>query len=205
VNCLKALWLYTYKPELVQISDKSAENMQRGSQLGLLAQQLFPDGIEVELVKDGHAQMLQNTLELIKQGQETIYEATFCYNNILVRADIMRKDGNGWELYEVKSAWSVKPYHLHDLAVQYYVLSNCGVPLQKACIVHVNGPAKKAGETDPWKLFNMSDQTGVIQGMQSQIGQLATQMRQVLAGDEPAVPKGEQCVKPFACAFNNYC
>ena len=52
---------------------------------------------------------------------------------MLVKVDILhrRRDGR-WRLIEVKSSTSVKEEHLDDVAIQYRVLSRCGLDVGSA-------------------------------------------------------------------------
>ena len=46
--------------------------------------------------------MIDKTKELIQSGCEVIYEATFKENGIFAMADILVKNGDCWDIYEVK-------------------------------------------------------------------------------------------------------
>ncbi len=57
----------------------------------------------------------------------------------MVRPDVLvRKEGNRWELIEVKSSTSVQNVHLHDVAFQNYVLEKCGLEISDCSILHLN-------------------------------------------------------------------
>ena len=70
-----------------------------------------------------------------------IFEATFEHGGVLVRVDILqrRRDGR-WRLVEVKSSTYLKEdaFHLDDVAIQYRVLSRCGLDVASACLAHIN-------------------------------------------------------------------
>ena len=78
------------------------------------------------------------TKKQIAEGIRTLYEATFRYNDIFVKADIINKGQKGWDLYEVKGSTGVKDIYLDDVAIQYYVLQKSGLPINNAFIVYVN-------------------------------------------------------------------
>jgi hypothetical protein len=204
-NCMKALWLKINKPEELVYTEEARGNMSHGTQLGQLAWQLFPGGTEIEFVKGEYDRMVAETRELIDSGAKTIYEATFCHDNILVRVDILHLGDDGWEIHEVKSAHSVKPSHLDDLAVQYYVVAGSGIKLKKATLIHVDGAAKRRGEVEAAKLLSISDQTAEAISRQAAIPIQAGRMSEVITEDEPAIAMGSQCDKPFRCDFYGYC
>lgn len=74
---------------------------QGGFQVGALAQQYYQPGHVIEgLDKD---QALTNTINLLGQENVTLFEAAFQYENLFVRADIVRKKGKFIDLIEVKA------------------------------------------------------------------------------------------------------
>ena len=204
-NCMKALWLKINKPEELVYSEEARGKMSHGTQLGQLAWQLFPGGTEIEFVKGEYDRMIAETRELVESGTSTIYEATFCHDNILARVDILHLGDDGWEIHEVKSAHSVKPYHLDDLTVQYYVVAGSGIEVKKATLIHVVGTAKCRVKVDAAKLLTISDQTTEVLSRQVAIPAQAGRMSAVIAEGEPAIAMGSQCEKPYGCDFYGYC
>mgnify|MGYP000866522260 CR=1 FL=1 len=107
-----------------------------GFQVGALAQNYFPGGLLVDALDPEDA--LRQTGELIENKDVTLYEAAICFENLLVRVDILVKTGKHIELIEVKAksfdpesgdpfltnkgsivaGW--KPY-IQDIAFQKYV------------------------------------------------------------------------------------
>ena len=61
-------------------------------------------------------------------------KATFIHDGVAVRVDLMIPDGDGWQVAEVKSTTSVKPYQRADLATQLWVLNGCGVKVTQASV-----------------------------------------------------------------------
>jgi len=100
-NCSKSLWLYKHKRDEQKISEATMAVFARGTSVGELAQQYFPGG-KMAVPEDfpGYASA-KRTREFIEQGVETIYEATFIYENTLVAVDILHKENGKWHLYEV--------------------------------------------------------------------------------------------------------
>ncbi|MEA3495583.1 MAG: DUF2779 domain-containing protein, partial [Bacteroidota bacterium] len=72
-----------------------------GFQVGALAREYFPDGILIETMNYDTA--LRKTAELLQRDKVTIFEAAIKYQNLFVRVDILVKDGNHFELTEVKA------------------------------------------------------------------------------------------------------
>ncbi|EID4996886.1 DUF2779 domain-containing protein, partial [Campylobacter coli] len=61
---------------------------------------------------------------MLENNQEVIYEATFCYDGILIMVDILQNTKEGFIINEVKSSTSLKDVYIDDCSLQYYVLSN---------------------------------------------------------------------------------
>jgi len=113
-----------------------------GHQVGELARRMYPGGILISNRVVDH--QIQRTSALLTSADITIFEATIAHGNLLVRCDIIEKQGNAVRLIEVKATgydpsadpmvpkkpkegdhpiragW--RPY-LYDVAFQAYVLS----------------------------------------------------------------------------------
>ena len=72
-----------------------------GYQVGELAKCLFPDGIEVDAI--GHDTALARTNELLQLDKVVIFEAAIAFEDLFIRIDVLVKDGNQFELIEVKA------------------------------------------------------------------------------------------------------
>ena len=92
LQCHKALWLYSFKPELRTEPDASLlAKFEAGTEVGKLAQGLFPGGEEIVYEEGSFDEKIQKTNDLISSGVKTIYEATFRFDNVLVMVDILHK------------------------------------------------------------------------------------------------------------------
>jgi len=205
LQCHKALWLLKHRPELRQKPDALSESLfETGHTVGELACQLFPGGVEIKFDTKDFDGMVRKTQELVEAGVEVIYEATFKEKGIFAMVDILVKQGDGWEMYEVKASTGVKPYHQDDAAIQWHALSNV-LPLTKACIVHVNNQYIRQGELDINGLFAIEDITEIVLAKQEQIPELLGAMEGMLKQAEPAIDIGPQCSDPHDCDFSPHC
>ena len=91
LNCQKSLWLYVHKKDEQVISESTQAIFARGTNVGELAQQYFPNGKMAVLENYPGYASAKRTQEFIEQGVDTIYEATFIFDNTLVAVDIDRK------------------------------------------------------------------------------------------------------------------
>jgi len=205
-NCPKSLWLYVHKKEEQVIPDFTQAIFAMGTSAGELARDYFPGGklavLEGEL--PGYASA-KRTQEFIKQGVETIYEATFIYDNTLVAVDIMHKQDGKWQLYEVKSTNSVKQEHYKDVAIQYYVVKGSGLELSDVFLMHFNREYVKRGEIEVNKLFLPESIHDEVCALQDDIKIKIPELLEMIKGSEPDVAMGDQCTKPYHCDFCDYC
>jgi hypothetical protein len=72
-----------------------------GFQVGELAKAYHPAGIQV-LATDPDAAW-EETQELLKQENVTLFEAAIRFGNLFIRIDILKKEGNVFDLIEVKA------------------------------------------------------------------------------------------------------
>ena len=155
LQCEKHLHLYKYHyKEMDEFSEMQKAIFHRGTDVGVLAQKLFPDGTEgTEGSPPAYKKGLKKTGELILQGGKIIYEAAFQFNEVLSIADIVVKDKGKWNIYEVKSSTSISETYLNDAALQYYVISNSGIEINDFSIIHINNQYVRNGELDINELF----------------------------------------------------
>ena len=203
LQCPKSLWLYKKRPELRVTADKEVL-FERGYEVGDLAKKLFNGGVEIEFNPDDFKRMIEKTKELLEK-EKIIYEATFSKNGIFAMADILVRDGDGWNMYEVKSSTSVKDYHIDDASIQWYAISNV-INLKKAFIVHINNEYERNGKLGIDKLFKIEDITDKVLEKQNEIPKKLKEIEKILSlNKEPEISIGSHCFNPFECDFTHYC
>jgi hypothetical protein len=178
-----------------------------GTDVGKLAQRLFPGGVEVDIWKFGNLQnAVLHTEKLIAEGACAIYEAAFQFNNVLVLVDILVRGDAGWKIYEVKSSTGMKPYFKLDAAVQYYVVSNAGLRVEDIGLVHINNQYVRSGELDIDVMFKVEPVLDPVLESQDAIAVSIEELKQVL--QLPGIPDieiGEYCTDPYECDFTGHC
>jgi len=204
LQCPKALWLFKNRRDLATEPDQRRLNLfETGHRVGDLAKQLFPGGAEVEYRQSDYQGMLDETAQLMK-SENVIYEGSFSTNGVFVRADILVKNGEAWDIYEVKATASTKAVHKPDVAIQWYVISQ-HLLLNKACLVHLNTAYVRSGELDVQSLFSVDEVTVAVQAEQASIADNLNDLEQVLAGAEPDILIGTHCNNPYECDFHHHC
>jgi hypothetical protein len=206
LQCHKFLYLNRKRPDLKgEQTPELKARLKAGTEVGVYAQQLFPGGVAVPFDGLTKGEQLVKTRKEVSGGARVIYEATFSFDNVFFKADIIRKDGRGWELYEVKSATRVKDHYPDDVAIQFYVLKGCGVNVRRAFLVHVNNEYVRNGEIVPKGLFSMQDVTEEVKDIQAEIPTRLASMRKMLYGKLPAIDIGPHCFEPNECDFMEHC
>lgn len=206
VQCHKALWLQKYRPELQDAVPPSLQAVfDAGNDVGALARQLFPGGLLVPYEGLTINEQLAMTTEAISAGQQTIYEAAFLFDGVFVKADILHRGPEGWELYEVKGSTGVKEVYLNDILVQYFVLTGAGVNLVRTNLVHINNSYVRKGAIDVHRLFTVVDVASETLGRQVFIAENLAAQKSMLQGPEPVVEIGRYCDDPYTCLFKGHC
>ncbi|BAF73238.1 DUF2779 domain-containing protein [Sulfurovum sp. NBC37-1] len=205
LQCYKSLWLYKHQPELRQKPDVQTESLfETGCEVGDLAKELFPNGIEITFNSDNFNGMIAKTKELIESGAEVIYEATFMEDGIFAMADILVRNGNIWDIYEVKASTYVKEYYLDDISIQWYTITKV-LDLGRAYIVHINNKYVRTGDLSIRELLKREDMTDIVLERQEEIPQKLHEMEEILKGNEPHIDIGPHCFNPFECDFVPFC
>jgi hypothetical protein len=205
LQCHKSLWLYKNRQDLRDTADNQTEsNFEKGYQVGELSKELFPNGVEIEFNSSNFKGMLEKTKELIANGTEVIYEATFSEDGIFAMADILVKNGNAWDIYEVKASTSTKNYHINDISIQWYSLSKA-IKLNRAFVVHINKHYTRDGELDVQELFTIDDITDIVLEKQDDIKPQLLEMKEMLNNDMPDIDIGKHCSDPYGCDFSSHC
>ena len=206
MQCHKALYLYKHHKELRdEISAAQQTIFASGTDVGVIAQDLFPSGVEVPYEGLSISQQVKMTKDEIAKGTKTIYEASFEYDGLFVKVDILNLGDKGWELYEVKSSTSVKDINYDDIALQYYVLVGAGIKLNKASLVHINNQYVRNGDVEVEKLFTINDLTEDIVEMQQEVPSNISSMRSMIGGEMPSIDIGQHCSDPYDCDFRGHC
>lgn len=209
-QCLKRFWLEVHCPDLRVDSPTSQKAFAIGHSVGDLAQKEHPNGILIGPGNPGDPidwpKVFAETKEaLALSPRRPIFEATCRHDGVLVRADLLIPNGDGWHMAEVKSSSSVKPYHVNDVAVQTWVMREEGVDIRTVELRHVDNKFVYPGGGRYEGLFYAGDVQDEVESLQSEVPRWIVDARAVAASSEPAVPIGTQCKKPFACPFMGYC
>ena len=190
-----------------ELSEMQKAIFKRGTNVGELAQKLFPGG-EIAALGDppDYDKALKRTAELIEKGVQVIYEAAFMFNEVLSIADIIVREKDNWNIFEVKSSTSISETYVNDAALQYYVISNLGIKVKNFSIVYINNQYVRRRELNIRELFISESVLELIKPMQDSVKENVKRFKKVLKRKEiPDIDIGEHCYNPYVCGFFNYC
>jgi hypothetical protein len=207
-QCRKALWLYKNKPELAaSISAGRQMIFNRGTDVGNLARHLFPNGKDASPIDTFHyPESIKQTYDWIEAGDPIIYEAAFQSDAVIAALDLLVREKDKWYAYEVKSSTKIKPQHIRDTALQYFVMTACGLPVEDIFIIHLNNSYTRTGPIVLKQLFNIVSVKPQVLAMQADIARQIDLSRSVLLlTQEPVMAIGVHCRDPYPCEFIDYC
>jgi hypothetical protein len=204
VQCPKYLWLDFHDPgKATPLSDAQKTQFHQGTEVGILGRAYFPGGVLV--TGFGNQKCQEKTNELIAQGVECLFEATFQWEGIVVKCDVLQKiSEQGWEIIEIKSSTKVKNEHIEDIAIQWYVVQMNGITLERAQIMHIN--SQDCFYPDLHNLFTPVEVTTQVQKIVAQLPKrLQTFQEWLSQPTELEYAIGEHCTQPYTCNFKDYC
>ena len=208
-QCEKALYLFKNRPFLRdKLSMEQRAKFKRGTDVGILAQQLFPGGIN--MTPSSPSQFSKKAVETLENlanpAVNVMYEAVFQYDDTLIMLDIIVRDGDKWRAIEVKSSLSISPTYMKDAALQYYVLKGCNVPLSDIQLMYINADYVINGDLDLSQLFVFKSVKDYAEQYQDVIGKNITHFKDIIKQPHsPKVPIGNQCNTPYVCEFHGFC
>lgn len=210
VQCPRNLWLKTYKPELATSNASLDARMESGNEIGDLAMQLFGDFVEVTAHKDDGridlSEMISRTNELILKGCPVICEASFSYNGNYCAVDILKRDGSGYAIYEVKSSTHVSRIYAVDIAYQKYVLESCGIDVTGTYLVCINSDYVFDGTLKLNEFFQIIDLSAEVAEEYQYVEGNVLAANDIMDNPvEPLYGLSENCNSPYPCAFWKYC
>ncbi len=191
-----------------KLSIEQRAKFQRGTDVGVLAHEVFPGGIDMSPASPSQfPKKAQETWDnLSNPNVDVMYEAVFQYNDTLIMLDILVRDGDHWMAVEVKSSLRLSDTYYNDAALQYYVLKGCGVPLSDFRLMYLNGDYVKEGPIDVQQLFKMESVMGYVMERETFVARNVERLKDVVnMPHSPLVDIGIQCNTPYPCDFQGHC
>ena len=209
LQCEKALYMYKKHPYLRdKLSIEQRAKFQRGTDVGVLAHEFFPGGIDMSPNSPSQfPKKMQETMENLRNpAVNVMYEAVFQYNDTLIMLDMLVRDGDQWMAVEVKSSLRLSSTYYNDAALQYYVLHGCGVPLSDFKLMYLNADYVKVGAIDVKQLFKLESVLAYAVEHEAFVAENVERLKKVVALEHsPVINIGTQCHNPYPCDFQGHC
>ena len=222
LQCEKMLWLDAHAPEYKIIPPEVQARLDAGNEFGDNAMGIFGPFTETTTFRDdgrlNYSAMIEKTAALLQSGEGVICEGAFTWYGNFCAADILRKTGNKYALYEVKNTWRVREEFITDLGFQRLILRKCGVSIS-GCYLILRGdeapddlPPDICGKTvetlthagNSYRIVDVTKETRSKEWLASErIFELGKLKRKDAC--MPCICMGEQCEKPYPCWYYDYC
>ncbi|MBU4480091.1 DUF2779 domain-containing protein [Patescibacteria group bacterium] len=164
-DCGKNAWVRIHRPDVFKKYPLSAFEegiIETGNEVDILARNLFPGGVSIDDRYD-----FKYTKELMEEKTPVIYQPVFETEKYQIACDIMvwNKDTEKYDLYEVKASNSGEDkkkkdeLYTYDIAFQYIVLKDLGIPVGKLYLTRLNCEYVRRGDLNLNEFFTKEDFT----------------------------------------------
>lgn len=223
LQCEKMLWLDAHAPEYKIIPPEVQAKLDAGNEFGDTAMGIFGEYTEMTTLReDGRlhfSAMIEKTKASLEEGVPILCEASFTWYGNFCAVDILKKEGEGYILYEVKNSYSPRKEFVTDLGFQRFLLRKCGIKVL-ACKLILRGdtpPEDYACKEEPFDkeefleysgfTYRIVDVTkGAIQAdrlASERIFELGKLKKKEMP--MPDVLPDEHCLSPYRCWYYDFC
>ncbi|MEX0976461.1 MAG: DUF2779 domain-containing protein [Woeseia sp.] len=206
-QCLKRAWLEVHRSELAVTSARSRVALRAGRDVDVVARRIYGNrGAQFVELHDGFDAAIARTKELLLQRvTDPVFQATLSIAGVVIRADVLRREGSHWHLIEVKASTQIKEDHAFDCAIQCWVLRKAGVNIARVSLAHVNNRFRYPGDGDYRGLLIEKDMQDAIEPLLALVDGHIAVVRETLSAGEPDIGVGKHCFHPCECPFTAYC
>ena len=204
LQCHKLLWWRVHEPEAPELQpDKVLEDLfSQGQHVGRVATESFPDGVHIDLPYNAYDAKIEATEKALAEGASVIFEASFKTDEVFASVDVLERNGDGFNIVEVKSSTSPQFEYIVDLAIQTYVLRENGIEVRRLEVMHLN---KEYRYPDMGELFERTDVTAEVEQFMPMLPDEIDRQLEVLADELPEKAIGPHCFDPLKCPFMARC
>ena len=208
-TCPKLLWLNINKPDLAVEDPTAQKHIDDGKVVGDLAKHLFENTIDVTTFDEKGNLDINNMIGLTNRylltNEYVIAEASITVDNLFCSVDLLKPNGDKYDIYEVKATTGIEKEHYIDAAFQKYVLERRGLPVNRVYIVHLNSDYRRKGDLDLNCLFIKDDVTeepkflSAMMNVNQDVNDINILMK------EKSEPVLKYCGNCKGCPFQKYC
>ncbi|MCX6994073.1 MAG: DUF2779 domain-containing protein [Kiritimatiellaeota bacterium] len=205
LQCSKLLWTRVHRPkDLVTEGDDVPSAIERGQEVGIQAQSLFPGGIAIDTALRLSDRITATRKALL--SRKPIYEAAIAFTDFYAQIDILVPVRGGWDIVEVKSTTDIEDHFIQDVAFQKYVCDKSGLPIHHTHIATLNQEYVKRGPIRIKKLFCIHHVSNEVKANLRTIPTDVVRIRKIIAAAKcPKIPIGPQCSTPVGCPLMDAC
>ena len=202
LQCAKKLYLKVHHPELS--TPTVSPMMITGEVVEQHARLEFPSAVSIQY--HGNSDPFQQTMKLMaEESVNAIFQAALRYDDVEVYLDVLQRQGNTWNLVEIKAASGVKDHHIDDVTIQAWTALKSGLSIKSFNLMHINAGFVYQGDHDYSNLFVVEDVTDKVKAHLSFIDGYIDQARQIVTGTQPDIHVGSHCNNPHPCEFKSFC
>lgn len=205
IQCPKRLWLEKYKPaEMEEVNNRAV--LEQGNAVNEVARYLFGEHVNIEYT-DNLTEMVKDTYRTIESYEDVVItEASFNFKSNFCSVDILKKNKDNYEIYEVKSSTKLKDVYINDASYQYYILTSLGLNVTKCSIVIINNQYERVGSIDLKQLFLINDITKTAIDLMPTIKENVKTINAYMDDEsERNMAVDKHCYDPYYCPFFHYC
>ncbi len=203
LHCEKRLYFMLNRPELAKT--KKSPLAESGIAVGRQARKEFSGGVLVNRFQQDSNPFSETNTYLNDENVTAIFEAGFRYQDTEVFVDILQRDGSSWNLIEVKSSSSVKDEYIDDVTVQYMVLSNAGIAINRIELMYLNKNFIYQGNENYDGLFIREEISERVIHHTRFISDEIERLKQNITKGEPVRHVDGHCKNPYNCEFKSHC
>lgn len=202
LQCAKHLYLKVHHPELS--NPDISPMMITGEVVEQHARREFADSASIE--NRGEIDSFKYTQDLIaNKSVKAIFQAALSFEDVEVYVDVLQRDGNAWNLIEIKAASGVKDHHIDDVTIQAWVALNSGIQINSFNLMHINSGFVYHGDHDYSDLFMVEDITDKVNAHLTFIEDFINKARITVVEAQPDIHVGSQCNNPYRCEYKSFC
>lgn len=198
VQCDKQLYLYKHHYKLQDpLSPETKAKFKGGHDFeDAYRAANFPFAVDIEKIAKNRNEYQALTQQVLQKQIADVFEATFVYQEVLVMNDVLTRSSGKWEIQEIKNSFELKPTHIQDIALQYFVTKGAlGHELDAKLVLN-----------DGANAYTIIDVTTEVKVLQDSIAANIQRFKNVLRQDSiPQINIGSQCEVPYKCSFFGYC
>ena len=203
LQCQKRLWF-----DFHDAIKKDNFLFHLGNRFGEVVRQYYGKGADLSHNIYNIDLALSDTAKATKDEKvNVIYEGAFVYSETLVRADVLLRKNDGWELLEAKSSTKLKDEHIDDIAIQSYIIKSSGIKINSVKLIHIDNEFTYEGDGQYDDLIEEEDITKDILFKEKTIQSYIDQFKPIADKKypNPQIKIGEHCLKPYKCIYLARC